>query len=418
LLSPETHEKRRLTSPPKGVKVDTNPAFSPDGRTLAFVRYGFGGTSEIYLQRVSGEVVPEGEPRQLTSMNQDTCYPAWMPDGKEIVFASGSKSHSCRLWRIPISGSIPPKPLPFSSEVNGLNPVISLEKHRLVYSVFSVDANIWRCEIPKGGAEPAPQQRFLPSSRVQEGPQYSPDGKSIAYLAWTSGSGEIWVCDSDGANPMQLTQLGGPVPQHPNWSPDGQKIIFALASRGQTDLYVIPVQGGEMRQLTHTTFNELGPSFSRDGKWIYFGSDHNGDFQIWKMPAEGGEALLVARRGGSTPQESPDGKVLFYLKSGPDEDWPDELWKVPVEGGEETQVLDEVWYRDFVVKQDGIYFRRLEQDSTCFLFYDFAQGKTKPIAKIRKGEGFGLTVSPDEQWILFAQVGDLRNYLMLVENFR
>jgi Tol biopolymer transport system component len=153
LLSTETGEKRRLTSPPKGVRWDTSPVFSPDGRSLAFARYTFGDVSEIYLLTVSPGLLPEGEPKQLTSLNQDTSFPAWMPDGKEIVFASGSKSQDCHLWRIPVSGSSLPRPLPFSSEVNGLDPAISLEKHRLVYSVYSVDANIWRCQIPKGIAK-------------------------------------------------------------------------------------------------------------------------------------------------------------------------------------------------------------------------------------------------------------------------
>lgn len=416
LLSLETNEQRRLTTPPKGVRLDTNPAFSPDGRTLAFARHYFGGSSEIYLLRISADLLPEGEPKQLTSMNRDTGYPAWMPDGKEIVFSSGSLVHAARLWRIPISGASPAKPLPFSNEVNGIDPAISMEKHRLVYSVFSLDVNIWRYEVPKEGATPAPPERLLPSTQVQIGPEYSPDGKAIAYLAWTSGDGEIWVCDNDGANPLQLTHLGGPVPNSLRWSPDGQKIVFDLASKGEKDLYLIPSQGGEVKRLTHTSFNERHPSFSRDGKWIYFGSDRNGDFQIWKMPTGGGEAVLVARKGGSTPQESPDGRTLFYTNSEGDEGL--ELWKVSLVGGEETFVLDDVWYRSFSAKQEGIYFVKREQDGISFLFYDFAHEKTKPIAKVQKGEISGFTVSPDEQWILYTQAAGLRYYLMLVENFR
>ncbi len=417
LLSPETHEKHRLTLPPKGVRVDTNPAFSPDGRSLVFARYFEGDTSEIYLLRVSAGLLPEGEPRQLTSMNQDTCFPAWMPDGKEIIFASGSKSHACRLWRIPVSGSNLPRPLPFSSEVNGLAPAISLEKHRLVYTVFSMESNIWRCEIPKGEAKPESPQRILASTRVQENVQYSPDGKAIAYCAWASGSEEIWVCDKNGSNPLQLTHLGGPIPGPPRWFPDGQKIIFALASRGENDLYAIPAQGGEMRQLTHTPFNELNPSYSRNGKWIYFGSDGNGEFQVWKMPTKGGDAVQVTQKGGSHPQESIDRKMLFYLK--PIEPDLDELWKVPVEGGEECRVLEKVFRWNFEVKEHGIYYAsQPDPNMTSFLFYDLANRKTKPIAAIQDTVGLGFTVSPDEQRILYIQVGNWQSDLMLVENFR
>jgi len=421
LLSPETREKRRLTFPPRGVRQDTSPAFSPDGRSLVFVRYFRGLTSELYLLRVSEELVPEGEPRQLTTMNQDTMDSAWLPDGKEIVFASGSKIHSCRLWRIPVSGSSRPRPLPFSREVNGVCPAISPEENRLVYAVFSLQANIWCCEVPKGGAKPEPPQRFLASTRVQEQIQYSPDGKALAYVAWASGSGEIWICDRDGSNPLQLTHLNGPSLGLPRWSPDGQQIIFSVDSGGAGDLHLIPAQGGEMRRLTRTPFNELDPSFSRDGKWVYFSSDRSGDFQVWKMPAEGGEAVQITRKGGSRSLESTDGKLLFYLK--PNEasytDAIAELWKIPVEGGEESRVIKEVILENFDVKRDGIYFTsKPDQDRTPFLFYEFVSGKTKPITTVRNGIGHGFTVSPDEQRILYIQVGDWQSDLMLVENFK
>jgi Tol biopolymer transport system component len=417
LLSMETGEKRRLTSPTKGVRWDTNPVFSPDGRSLAFARYSFGDTSEIYRLPVSAGLLPEGEPKQLTSMNLDTCYPAWMPDGKEVVFASGSKSHACRLWRIPVSGSGQPRPLPFSSEVSGLDPAISLEKHRLVYAAYSVDLNIWRCQIPHGTRKLERSKKLIPSTRSQEGVHYSPDGKAVLYRTWASGSEEIWVCDKDGSNPLQLTHVGGPMPQAPNWSPDGQKIVFVLAPRGQTDLYAIPAQGGEMKQLTHTTFNELEPSFSRDGKWIYFSSDAKGDFQVGKMPANGGDTIQVTRKGGYFPQESVDGKMLFYLKTHKAEGCA-ELWQVPVGGGEEMQVLEKVLSFNFDVKEHGIYYASQPgPKGTPFLFYDFASRKSKPIAMVQNC-GYGFTVSPDEQEILYIQIGDQRSNLMLVENFR
>jgi hypothetical protein len=139
------------------------------------------------------------------------------------------------------------------------------------------------------------------------------------------------------------------------------------------------------------------------------------------MPAEGGEALLVTRKGGSRPLESTDGKVLFCLK--PKEasytDHIAELWKIPVDGGEESRVINEVINENFDVKRDGIYFAsRPDQDGTPFLFYEFVSGKTKPITTLRNMVGPGFTVSPDEQRILYIQVGDWRSDLMLVENFR
>jgi len=414
LLSPETGERRPLTSPPKGAGADVWPAFSPDGRTLAFVR-GIGASRELYLLRVSTDLLPKGEPKQLTFMDQMASTPAWTPDGKEIIFALGSKAHDWILWRISASGLGKPKPLPFSGEGMAFHPAISLNNHRLVYNLMSWDINIWRCQIPRGEEKPAPPSRLVASTRVQEAAQYSPDGKSVAFVSWTSGSAEIWVCDKDGTNPLQLTHLGGHPPGSPHWSPDGQNIVFSTTMQGQSHPYMIPAQGGQIKQFT-LPFSE----YSRDGKWIYFESDRGGGSQIWKRPADGGDAVQVTRKGGFNPLESMDGRTLFYLKEKTRGVY-SELWKAPVEGGEESRVLEDVLHRNFDVKLNGIYYAaKPDRNETPFFFYDFAKGKTKRIATIQNEVDFGFSVSPDERWILYTQevTGSERADLMLVENFR
>ena len=81
LVSVESGEKERLTSPPAQSLGDYKPAFSPDGRTLAFVRQSAVVIGEIYLVQVAG-----GEPRRLTFNDQAIRGLAWTPDGREIVF--------------------------------------------------------------------------------------------------------------------------------------------------------------------------------------------------------------------------------------------------------------------------------------------------------------------------------------------
>ena len=418
LLSVETGEKRQLTSPPRGTEGDVLPAFSPDGRSLAFERF-MGGVSEIYLLRVSVDLLPEGEPRQLTFEDKWSGFPAWMPDGKEIIYASGNKIHNSSLWRISASGSGKPKPLPFSGEDIAFDPGISLQAHRLAYKRMSWDINIWRCQIPAAAEKPSPPSRLVASTRVQESAQYSPDGRAIAYVAWASGSAEIWVCDRDGTNPSQLTHLGGRTPLVPHWSPDGKTIVFSMTAKGQSDLFVIPAQGGEIRQLTRTPPNERNPTYSRDGRWIYLDSDRSGVSEVWKMPADSGDAVQVTRKGGSNPLESLDGKTLFYSK--PKDQENNELWKVPADGGDEIRILEDVYLSNFDVKQQGVYYVSQEAQTGTqflFLFYDFARKKTRRIGTTRNWVQWGFTVSPDEQWILLTQgTRDKRADLMLVENF-
>ena len=92
-------------------------------------------------------------------------------------------------------------------------------------------------ELPGQNAKIGLPVTFISSTRYDESPQFSPDGKRIAFSSDRSGSGEIWVCDSDGLNAVQLTSLGGPLVTMPRWSPDGEHIAFDSSAEGQFDIY-------------------------------------------------------------------------------------------------------------------------------------------------------------------------------------
>jgi Tol biopolymer transport system component len=251
-----------------------------------------------------------------------------------------------------------------------------------------------------------------------DSPQYSPDGRRIVFASDRSGSTEIWVCESDGSNPLQLTSFGGPLAGTPRWSPDGRQIAFDARPGGRAAIYVVSVQGGRPRRLTTGASNDVTPSWSRDGKWIYFASDRTGSWQAWRMPAEGGQAVQVTKKGGLAAFESPDGKTLYYAKG---QNAPG-LWKLPVQGGEETPVLEQLGagYWDYwAVMEDGIYF--YDAGTKAFEFFSFATRKITRIAKPEK-EPFrhnaGFSVSPDGRWILCSQIDQDMSNIMLVENFR
>jgi hypothetical protein len=128
------------------------------------------------------------------------------------------------------------------------------------------------------------------------------------------------------------------------------------------------------------------------------------------VPAGGGEALQVTRQGGYNPFASKDGKTIYYTKTDSDRA---PLWEVPVEGGDESQVLDSV-SRDFAAVPGGVYFA----SPSRLVHFDFSTGITKPILTIAKPRLTGLSVSPDERWLLYTQLDQSGMDLMLVENFR
>ncbi|MFY9573659.1 MAG: protein kinase [Blastocatellia bacterium] len=416
LISTETGWKRKLSSPLAGSVGDNTPSFSPDGSQLAFSRMNGQGVEDIYLMRSEG-----GEPKRLTFDNRDIRDLDWTADGREIVFISDREGDT-GLWRVSASGGTPER-LVTAVGYNIGRLSISRQGDRLAYAQQFLDTNIWRFELASTKRKVSAPTMLISSSKSDSAPQYAPEGKRITFRSDRSGSLEIWACESDGSNPIQLTNFTGPQAGSPCWSPDGRQIAFDARPEGNPDIFVISAEGGRPRRLTEDPTEEIAPSWSRDGRWIYFESNRNGSTQIWKMPADGGEARQVTKGGGSVGHESMDGKFLYYTKgrnlAG--------IWRVPVEGGEETLALDThkagFWSAWTVVEQ-GIFFLTAEQPARPAIeFFSFTTGKVTDVAVLAKPfkpwtNPEGLSVSADGRWILYTQEDRADMDIMLVENFR
>jgi Tol biopolymer transport system component len=187
-----------LTSPPATSVGDDGPAFSPDGRTLVFSRFVDVDTSDLYLLALSEDLKPAGEPKQLTFDHRGAFHPVWTMDGREIIFFSGADSGRGSLSRVAASGAGKPQRLAGFGE-DGSDPAISHQGHRLAYARWSPgDEDIWRLEIPGPHRKANPPTKIISTTRAEDWPQYSPDGKKIAFLSDRFGSREVWVCDADG----------------------------------------------------------------------------------------------------------------------------------------------------------------------------------------------------------------------------
>jgi eukaryotic-like serine/threonine-protein kinase len=413
LLSLETLEKRGLTFPPQAFG-DTQPAFSPDGQHLAFVRMGNRTTGGIFLVPVTG-----GEPREVISKLRSVDGLAWTAEGSALIFSS-NHAGSFNLWRGMIAGDTPE--LLVVAGKNVYNPAISRQGNRLAYNERYLDSNIWRLDA-SGVAEgrrgsPA---KLIFSTRADHSPQFSPDGRKIVFVSDRSGNEEIWVCASDGTNPLQLTSFNGPPVGSPRWSPDARQIIFDAQPSGNADIFVIAAEGGQPRALSTETSYEMLPNWSHDGRWIYFRSNRKGGWQLWKQPASGGQAVQITQQGGFEASESPDGRLLYYTKGR----GPGGIWQVPVEGGEERPVpeLSKAGYwRYWAIQTDGICFLSQESPAVAVIkFFNFATHKVTTVLtpdKTPLADPIGLSLSPDRKWILYVQADQGINDLMLIENFR
>ena len=427
LVSIETGDKRKLTFPPPEWLGDYSPAFSPDGRKLAFTRAPSPSVSEIYLLSLNTDLTPKGEPERLTKQNCWIANPVWTGDGEEIVFSCGQWGVGRRLFRTGVSKrSNPQMVASLGEDIYFL--AISHSGRRLAYSHEAMDVDIWRCDVADtnrgttavtGGSTRA--GRFLSSTREESNPQYSPDGTKIAFASSRSGNLEIWIAEADGSDAFKLTSTGAPVNGFPRWSPDGKRIAFHSRPRGLAQIFVVDATGRNLRELTPGGREAWGPSWSRDGQWIYFTSCHSGDCQICKMPARGGSAIQVTERGGEVPFEGPAGDVLWYSKEYARRESGASLWKAPISGGPETLIVESLANPStYAVTRQGVYFigRDRSGSGMALQFLDSNAGQIRRIAPIERTPALGLTISPDLHWLLYSEMQHRASDLMLVENFR
>ncbi len=386
-------------------EADTNDscaAFSPDGRTLAFVRSGWGGFSMLYLQDLSSALEPAGPARPARNPGFAFC-PVWMPDGKALLAPFGDG----HIWKVDIAGS-PPRRL---DELGGnvTFPAIS-NSGKLIYSVAGTArtnvTNITRVDL-KGTDAP---RTALASTRGEVAERYSRDGRRVVFVSERSGSSEVWVANADGSQATRLTSFGGDgMRGWPSWSPDGTKILFdgnaGFEGMARTwHLYVMSAAGGTPVQLTSGNHTNGVAEWSGDGKFIYFYSNRSGSHQIWAMPAAGGPAHQVTKNGGRVPALSPDGRYLYFGRSGQG------LWRVPIADGhadgEESLVLRPIEDFQYRPVTDGVYHigRMGETGDTAIQFFSFATKGDKVIVPLTgQNPGPSLEVSPDGRTLLYSR---------------
>ncbi len=409
LVSVDTGERRRLTTPPAGLDArwgDKRPTFSFDGRNLAFARGGPITSMAIFVLPLTPGGSPAGEPRRLTPDGANPAGLGWTPDGRGIVYCGPDG-----VMRIPADGRGASEAVLNGVRAYGLS--VAPLGSRAAYGISVTDTNIWRIAALGN----APPTRLIESTLDEFAPEYSPDGARIVFTSNRSGNRELWVCDHDGANPIQLTSFGGPVVGSSRWSPDGRLIAFNASPGGRHALYVVPAGGGKPVRLTTGRSNDAGPAWSPDGRWIYFRSDRTGNPQIWRMPAGGGDARQITRNGREEASASPDGAAIYYVQSKEPG-----IWRLPPGGGDEVRVLEQGLLQEWALSATGIYL--LRRNPNRVEFYPFGAGRPARTLEFPAGNRFGsralrlMAVSPDERWILYSQIDREEADLMLIENFR
>ncbi len=190
------------------------------------------------------------------------------------------------------------------------------------YLILNHDGAIYKLVL-SGSAAGHPKKLAVPSTLdCNNDKSLSPDGTRLAFSASTptSHGSQVFVAGANGTDPKQLT-TAAPSYFH-GWSPDGKTLAFVAQRNGsgQFDIYRMPSAGGAETQLTADPQHDDGPDYSPDGKWMYVNSSRSGKEAIWRFPAGSQgvadkQAAMVTSDGDEDwfPHISPDGRKLVYI---------------------------------------------------------------------------------------------------------
>jgi Tol biopolymer transport system component/DNA-binding winged helix-turn-helix (wHTH) protein len=406
LLSVETLQQLPIRHVPECVE-EIDPAFSPLGTRIAYIC-----TLETSGFALYSVVPPDGVPQRIGIYEGWAWGIGWRGGNRLVLSRNLYGTNYFELYEVTLpNGSIRKLRSETSGDAEG--PVTSITGNKLAYQLSQHgNANIWRKDLLHHQAAAV---EVIASSRESWQPQYSPDGKYIAFTSDRGGNFEIWLSRADGSNLVRLSNLKNA--GTPNWSPDSSKIAFDSRQGGVADVYIENVSELVPRKLVTSVANVSTPSWSHDGKWIYFIAGGM-DGRIYRCPAEGGVAVPLSKGVGWGPQESFDGKAVFFQKYVAGNAV---LMQISLEARGTESVVEGLHVNsdvpaNWAVARNGIYFQPAEARD-ALQFYDFTSKKKSQVLTIQRGQLWGLSVSPDGRRISYSQFGETTSDIMLVENF-
>jgi eukaryotic-like serine/threonine-protein kinase len=238
-------------------EVEYYPAFSPDGRRIAFMSQR-SGTEEIWLCESDGS-----KATQLTSLSGSAIYgPNWSPDGQNIAFTAVQKGMKDDIYVVSVNGGAP--------------------------------------------------RRITTDSAEDKWPYWSHDGKWIYFSSTRSGREEIWKMPSNGGETVQITRNTGDIPQE---SQDSKFLYYMKGWPDAVSVWRAAVDGNQETKVFDSMHNEAGWTVRKEGIYFFRTPDKMGHSDICFYEFATGQTrkvLTIDRPVNSHIAVSPDGKTILY----------------------------------------------------------------------------------------------------------
>jgi serine/threonine protein kinase len=377
-----------------------NPALSPDGRMLTFIRGSgtFFGPGQVYVK-----LLPDGEPVELTHDSRVKLSPIFSPDGSRIDYGTVDPWDT---WEVPVLGGEPHLLLPNASSLtwieDGKRLLFSEIKEGLHMAIVSTDV----------GRGQSRNVYVPPDERNMAHHSYlSPDGRWVLIVEMDSQRSFIpcRVVPFQGSRDPLVVGPTESICTSGAWSADGKWVYLTARKGDKFHIWRQPFPDGQPEQVTSGTTEEEGIAMAPDGK-SFVTSVGTHDSEVW-IHDQSGEHQVSSEGDTGGASFSSDGKKLYYWMSIGQTNKA-ELWVREVASGRAERVLPGYSMNQYSVSQDGkqIAFAMVDQSGHSGLWVAHTDHRSSPLHIVSSAIEDSPAFLPDGD-LLFRAVEGQTNFL-------